>query len=862
MANRFINNKDLKDQQFDEKQILLNILQQEFPNDPLYSKGQLTAAKSTQTAFPIVSPAEDIKYTTRDSFNRVDVYLNDDQYTEYTVNKSVPTVSDTVIDDLLDDEWEFFVNEGQLREPTVSGLFLIGKEVQLNPIDYHHAYITQGPENLSELLNNQSVDINDITSNIFCVYYINNNVAYPIPNYKTLEVMLVERGLTYSSIQEAASDQLLKFDMVFDGKFEGDQTPTDKLDPLEEFNFRKLSDRTYDWNLKVRFDSGYRPKAPFKRDPGDYLKPIGYRGTGATDLYITEDPTDRYFDLVFQGQTYKEKLREKYEGKMVIDKWPVPYNNTDVIQNVSVQTDDLVLGARLMINGYWKGIALASEGGSRVFETYAQVNGYSLKDFQVGLGRYGERGYINLLLDQGGLTVLHVQEDERPSAVWDDFAHIAEIDRLDPIEYLDYIDNYSNNGQPFDIDYLNPYEPKGSITYYNQVQLDKLQMQATEQAAFDNIKEQILEYWPKLATRTEEFKNRINGLQSSTYESYFARMLGDNCPAYRIINSDDYWRLVKRKRKDGLKVKEEEKNLLSLIEKANIITLSINKDQENSIVSSTRWGRVVAIPGGEEESDSTGADVAEGVGIGVVIGAGATAGAVAAGGAGLLALGGFGAVSGAIVGVGLGALIPVGTAVLAAGLLITGGVLAAKELRELDNIDKYELPRRNDGSRFKKLMKAGEYINLMIASVMEEDITNDGIRDRLYYADSVIGELRDTIQEATELLLNLDNRLFNATEVDELRDIYTSIMEFYAFLTSINNDDLQYCINTKNEIDRLLRKELSRIYEGIETFRQIVYENVGNRNKFGIQWPESAKAIINTYLPGKSFDDYLPQEED
>lgn len=861
MANRFINAKNVKNQDFNEQQALLNIMQQEFPNDPLYSRGQLTATKLTQTAFPIVSPAEDIKYTMRDSFNRVDVFLDTTEYTEYKLDKAVPTVSDTIIDDLLDDEWEFFVNEGQLREPTVSGLFLIGKEIQLNPIDFHHAYITKGPENLADLISNSN-NASDVISDIFCVYYINNDVAYPIPNYKTLEVMLVERGLTYSSIKEADNDQIRKFDMVFDGKFEGDQTPNTAPDPVEEFNFRKLTDRTLDWNTKVRFDSGYRPKAPFKRDPGDYLKPIGYRGTGASDLYITEDPNDRYFDLVFQGQTYKEKLREKYEGKMVIDKWPVPYNNDAVVQNVAVSTDDLVLGVRLMINGYWKGIAIASEGGSRVFETYAQVNGYSLKDFQVGQGRYGERGYINLLLDQGGLTVLHVQEDERPSAVWDDFAHIAEVDRLDPSEYLDYIDNYSNNGQPFDIDYLNPYEPKGSITYYNQVQLDKLQMQATEQAAFDNIKEQILEYWPKLATRTEEFKNRINGLQSSTYESYFARMLGDNCPAYRIINSDDYWRLVKRKRKDGLKVKEEEKNLLSLIEKANIITLSINKDQENSIVSSTRWGRVVAIPGGEEESDSTGADVAEGVGIGVVIGAGATAGAVAAGGAGLLALGGFGAVSGAIVGVGLGALIPVGTAVLAAGLLITGGVLAAKELRELDNIDKYELPRRNDGSRFKKLMKAGEYINLMIASVMEEDITNDGIRDRLYYADSVIGELRDTIQEATELLLNLDNRLFNATEVDELRDIYTSIMEFYAFLTSINNDDLQYCINTKNEIDRLLRKELSRIYEGIETFRQIVYENVGNRNKFGIQWPESAKSIINTYLPGKSFDNYLPQEED
>jgi len=857
MANRFINAKNVKNQEFNEQQALLNIMQQEFPNDPLYSKGQLTAAKLTQTAFPIVSPTEDIKYTTRDSFNRIDVYLDADEYTEYKLDKAVPTVSDTIIDDLLDDEWEFFVNEGQLREPTVSGLFLIGKEIQLNPLDFHHAYITKGPENLSDLVNN-SDNISDVISDIFCVYYINNDVAYPIPNYKTLEVMLVERGLTYSSIKEADADQILKFDMVFDGKFEGDQTPNTAPDPVEEFNFRKLPDRTLDWNTKIRFDSGYTPKAPFKRDPGDYLKPIGYRGTGASDLYIAEDPNDRYFDLVFQGQTYKEKLREKYEGKMVIDRWPVPYNNDDVVQNVAINTDDLVLGVRLMINGYWKGIALASEGGSRVFETYAQVNGYSLKDFQAGQGRYGERGYINLLLEQGGLTVLHVQEDERPSAVWDDFAHIAEVDRLDPTEYLDYIDNYSNNGQPFDIDYLNPYEPKGSITYYNQTQLDKLQMQAAEQAAFDNIKEQILEYWPKLATRTEEFKNRLRGIESGTFESYFTRMLGDNCPAYKIINGADYWKLVKRKGKDGLKTKEEEKNLLSLIEKANIITLSINKDQENSIISNTKWGRVVTIP--NQDEDSTGENVAEGAGITAAIAVGGIAGIVTTAGLGLT--GGIIGVSGAIVGAGLGALIPVGTAVLAAGALITGGVLLAKELRELDNIDAYELPRNKDGTRFKKLMKAGEYVNLMIASVMEQDIVNNGVRERLYFADSVIGELRTTIQEASDLLLNLDNRLFNATEVDELRDIYTSIMEFYAFLTSIDNDDLQFCINTKNEIDRLLRTEISRIYDGVEIFRQIVYDNVGNRNKFGIQWPESAKSIINTYLPGKSFDNYLPQEED
>jgi hypothetical protein len=159
-------------------------------------------------------------------------------------------------------------------------------------------------------------------------------------------------------------------------------------------------------------------------------------------------------------------------------------------------------------------------------------------------------------------------------------------------------------------------------------------------------------------------------------------------------------------------------------------------------------------------------------------------------------------------------------------------------------------------------MKRSEYVNLMIAKVFEQDIVTSGTRDRLTYADGVIGELRSTIQEAGDLLLQIDNRLFNATEVDELRDIYTSIMEFYTFLNSIDTDDLQYCIDTKNEIDKLLKTQLQRMYDAIENFRKIVYDNVGSRNKFGIQWPESAKAIINTYLPGRTFDNYLPTDED
>jgi hypothetical protein len=150
----------------------------------------------------------------------------------------------------------------------------------------------------------------------------------------------------------------------------------------------------------------------------------------------------------------------------------------------------------------------------------------------------------------------------------------------------------------------------------------------------------------------------------------------------------------------------------------------------------------------------------------------------------------------------------------------------------------------------------------MINNELNYRIKAQDVWERVKYADSVIGELRSTVDEATDLLLTIDQRLLNATEASELSDIYTSIMEFYAFLNSINNDDLQYCINTKSIIDNVLRTHLEDIYKSIEYFRQRVYDDLGKKGKFGIQWPESAKAIINSYLPGKTFDNYLPTEED
>jgi hypothetical protein len=812
--NRFTLRKDVGDTVLTAEEILLKVMTEEFPDDPYYSKGIISPTQIREDALSVQPNMQTVPnelYNIRNSANIIDVYSNTEGYVEYTINKSYPTIEEDALDDLLDDEWSYFLKPGQLRQPTSTGKFVIPLEIQLNPLDFHDAYINKGPENLNDILN-QSDNNTDITSLVFCVYYIENDVAYPIPNYKTLEVMLVERGLTYSTITEATTDQMQLFDMKFDGKFAGDQTPNTTADPLEEFNFRKLPDRALEWNERIRFNSGYRPQAPFKRDPGDYLKPIGYNGNGASEKYILEDPNDRYFDLVFQGQTYKEKLRAKYEGKMVIDNWPVPYDNAAVIQNETIITDDLVLGVRLMINGFWKGIALAAEGGSRVFETYAQINGYDLSNFQPGLGRYGERGYINLLLQQGGLTVLHVQEDERPAVVWDDFAHIAEVDRLDTIEYLDYIDNYSNNGQPFDIDYLAPYEPKGSILYYNTIQLDKLQQQSIEQSAFNNVKEHILELWPKLATRVEEFKGRINNIQTNAFSSYFINMLGDNCPSYKILTADEAWRYVKKKR-DGLKIKDEETNLLALFEKNTRISANFDRDEENRIVSEGKWGKAWI-----EDQSKFGKAISD-----------------------------FSTRTYPLVNI---------------FSMITGPIVSIVFNTGISNNNKYELPRNTDQSRAQNKMRSAEYVKAMIAKELEERITAQNIHDRVDYADSVIAELRNVIDEAATILIDLDTRLFNSTEASELADIYTSIMEFYTFLNSINNDDLQYCIDTKSVIDNVLRIHLRDMYNSIEYVRRKVHDDIGKKGKFGIQWPESAKSIINSYLPGKTFDNYLPTQEE
>ena len=262
-SNRFIDRDNPKEtSRVDLNTTLLDIMQREFPNDPLYSQGYLTPTQIT-TRTTLVKPVTKTEVTVamRDDYNVLQMTSGSKTYAEYTLDKSYPTINDTDLDDLIDDGWDFYVKTNLPRPIPPTGLFLINSEIELNPVDWHDAYLQYGPTTITARLE-QDIEPEAVIRSTFCVYYVENGRALPIPNYQTLEVMLVERGKTYANIAEATTEQIQEFDMVLDGTFEGDTT-LGKPDPLEEFEFRKVLDRSNDWNYQVRFESGYRPKAPF-----------------------------------------------------------------------------------------------------------------------------------------------------------------------------------------------------------------------------------------------------------------------------------------------------------------------------------------------------------------------------------------------------------------------------------------------------------------------------------------------------------------------------------------------------------------------------------------------------------------------
>jgi hypothetical protein len=71
----------------------------------------------------------------------------------------------------------------------------------------------------------------------------------------------------------------------------------------------------------------------------------------------------------------------------------------------------------------------------------------------------------------------------------------TDVDDVDLLDYTQYLDYWSNGNKMFDVYWLNPYEPKGSVAYYPFSRVLLLQQQLVDQYQIDAIRPQLLEVW-------------------------------------------------------------------------------------------------------------------------------------------------------------------------------------------------------------------------------------------------------------------------------------------------------------------------------------------------------------------------------
>ena len=909
MGNRYTEKANSEQSQASNEELLLQIMQQEYPNDPLFTNGELSQAEATKTPNGTGKKKSTIRLkndTVRNDQGILNIHsvfehkkpdiipdgarwsksknmlvhkgperkpfnppgdLGTEtlvpQYTKYRLDKSFPTVDEDELDEIIDEEWEYFEDPDdeelvEIIPKGESGIFIVNRPWELR--DIHDLYIQEGPELILQLDEGDLDDINDL----FCAFYTDDGVAYPIPNYKTLEVMLVEKGLTYSAVREATEEQFKQFDLIFDGKnsllesdddaYGGDEDTT----AVDEFRDRLgkgiVRDRSAEWNISIRFRSEYEPKAPFKRDPGDYIKPVAIRGKNISegtlgpriDLYQQEDLNDIYFDMAFMGQTTREKLREQYEGKMIILDWPTGdrYDSSAVTRDTDVSYDDAVFGLRMMINGHWKQVT-----SGFVMRLYAEINPQFLDDkgkmaltqYQEGQGRYGVRGLINLLVKAGAITVINLagdtsitSDDGRSDPLWSLFSHIVEADGadifsdeqaaaeagirpdgragLDRREYVEYLDNYQNGGNPFRIPELEKYEPQGSIAYYDKDQYRSLVEEAIYQDQIDTIKDDILEIFPGVAALVQETRALYNTLPQN-YNKYVTDMLGAKSPMYRIMLSDRPWNFIKKVRKK-LKKKDDRYNIFKLYMKNRRLRWDLSESQENKIVSNggRHWMKTIAR---DKFADK------------IVRFSGISAGVMFA-------------------------INPL------AGL----AAWSIHRLTKHVNVFVGSVPHgKTDKLPPWRFMDDNWYLKACIAERWIDEV------EEMYHRGEEIDNNWDVItnylDKAEGIVEEFDNKLIDATNLEDFQDLLDSLKEIESTIT---DDEVLDLIDRANDIrqdtDRYLKQALKAQYRAIEYMRERVHNGIGRRKKFGLGWPSSVQRIMNKYVYGESlkFNRYLPKK--
>ena len=108
MPNQLVDREsNTQGRQPDIHALLLQTMQQEFPNDPNYTNGRTYVSDPTS---PLVNannveirPVTDLDKTKRNGNKVVELDANTPSYTDYSLNKKLPTIDSDDLDELLDD---------------------------------------------------------------------------------------------------------------------------------------------------------------------------------------------------------------------------------------------------------------------------------------------------------------------------------------------------------------------------------------------------------------------------------------------------------------------------------------------------------------------------------------------------------------------------------------------------------------------------------------------------------------------------------------------------------------------------------------------------------------------------------------
>ena len=672
MADNQFANRPGESSAVDERELIIRALKDEFPDDPLIKQGILSPEQT-----PPVVPVTDLAQRNPNTgLLEVDADVSA-IYAEYTLSKLQPGLDNEQLDDVLDDEFNTFVVSADgigLPKPVVTGLFYITTNT---PGDYHDMYIQFGVHRIPEMIA-AGMEPDQIQRSLFCVWYIERNKARPISTYKTLEVMLVERNLTYESIAVATANDVQEYDLNLDGRFteyESVGPNGELLSPptfVDELDARKVLPRDNEWNMKIRYIAGYRPGrqyiagslavlgADFIRDPAEYVRPKETRNQQeveqvvdengieySRDIFprearqraeyaklfledpslknvydiedftgpitpetlpqlfslLEEDPMDLYFDGAYRVSRM-EQMRADLEGKLVIPQWSKEATTSAFAAMVSsgtdeLRSDDLFLGLSFFMFGHFKQVQ-----DINVLKRIATDMNVDISDYDSGLETFipgteildGPQfdalseifGIINIMYKRGAIKLLGGPTDE----YWTTFPKIANIDQLDIVEYEKYQIEYKNM---YDAVHLIPYEPKGSLVYYQQTQLSKnylsnLQKQAVLQGELDKVRRQMFEKLLPTQTAIDDMEKQMDALGSTNFITKLQNLFGPESDVQNIIKDHsntmgdiNAWVLYKKKKK-GDKEKGRKESIFTLFQTEwQIKQDSFNDDQENYI---------------------------------------------------------------------------------------------------------------------------------------------------------------------------------------------------------------------------------------------------------------------------------------